>query len=55
MKKKKYQYKLIDKNWSWYPVAWCKSKKGCLTQGLMKTHGCVKKNCMHLDREMQFE
>ena len=53
--KKKYQYRLIDKNWSWYPVAWCKAKRGCLTEGLMKIHGCEKKNCVSLDKEMKFE
>ncbi|MBR5583914.1 MAG: hypothetical protein IKW21_05245 [Lachnospiraceae bacterium] len=55
MKKKKYQYRLIDNNWSWYPVAWCKAKRGCLTEKLMKTHQCKEKNCPGLDRKMEFE
>lgn len=52
---KKYQsdweYRLIDGNWTRQPVAYCKSKKGYLTEGLMKTHRCKKRKCMHLNED----
>lgn len=55
VKKKQYQYLMIDGNWTWFPCAWCKAKKGCLTKKLMKTHKCKEKNCTALDGEMEFE
>ena len=39
------EVRLIDGNWSFYPVAYCKSHSGYLTQGLIDTHRCDERNC----------
>ena len=41
--KKKVQ--LLDGNWSFYPVAYCTHHGGYLTQGLVDTHRCDKRQC----------
>lgn len=37
--------RLIDGNWSFYPAAFCAYHDGYLTQGLIDTHRCNKRNC----------
>lgn len=44
----------IDGNKSYYPIAWCKSKKGWLTIGLETIHKCRKRQCVHYE-ERQVE
>lgn len=48
-------YKCIDGNWTYHPEAYCKARKGVLTKGLMKTHRCRERACMHLDDTVDFE
>lgn len=36
---------LIDGNWTFYPDAFCKAHGAYLTQGLIDTHRCVKRQC----------
>jgi len=36
---------LIDGNYSYYPVAFCKCHNAFLTQGLIDTHRCDKRHC----------
>ena len=50
-----WQYRCIDNNWTYYPVAYCKYKKGCLTEGLMHTHRCKERKCKRLDLTVEFE
>lgn len=38
-------YRLIDGNFSHYPVAECKCHGGYLTQGLIDTHRCEQRHC----------
>jgi hypothetical protein len=45
-KKSDVKVQLIDGNWSFYPVAFCVYHTGYLTQGLIDTHRCDKRNCM---------
>ena len=40
------KYLLIDGNWSFYPVAECRTHNGYLTEGLIETHRCRKRNCV---------
>lgn len=42
------KYQLIDNNFTYYPIAYCKAKKGWLSLGLMHTHKCKDKSCIHL-------
>lgn len=41
-------YRLIDDNWTRKPKAFCIRYDGYLTNGLMNTHGCKKRNCIRL-------
>lgn len=50
-----WQYKCIDGNWSYYPVAYCKYYDGVLTEGLIHTHRCREKECNRLDETQEFE
>ena len=36
---------LIDGNYSYYPIAYCRSKHAFLTEGLANTHSCEKRKC----------
>lgn len=36
---------LIDGNFSYYPIAYCKIHGAFLTQGLADTHRCIKRKC----------
>lgn len=49
-----WEYLCIDGNWTKRPIAFCKSKKGALTEKQIKIHKCDRKNCMHFDETMQF-
>lgn len=40
---------LIDGNFSFYPVAFCKAHRAFLTNGLCDTHKCVKRGCISLE------
>lgn len=53
--RKKFQYKCIDGNWSYYPVAYCKYHKGVLTERLLNTHRCRERQCGRLDETQDFE
>ena len=33
-----WEWKTIDKNWTKYPEAYCKAKKGVLTKKIIKVH-----------------
>lgn len=48
------QYQLIDNNLSYYPIAYCKAHEAWLSLGLMDTHKCIEKGCIHLE-ERQVE
>ena len=39
------KHELIDGNYSFYPVAYCKCHSAFLTQGLIDTHRCEKRRC----------
>ena len=39
------KFELIDGNYSYYPVAYCKCHGAYLTQGLIDTHRCSKRKC----------
>ncbi|NCE98415.1 hypothetical protein [Emergencia sp. 1XD21-10] len=54
-KRRKYQYRCIDGNWTYYPSAYCKYHQGVLTAGLMATHRCKQRNCRRLDETQKFE
>lgn len=41
---------LIDGNFSYYPVAYCKYHSAYLTQGLVETHRCEKRHCRRYER-----
>ena len=41
----KEQMLLIDGNYSFFIVGECKSHRAFLTQGLVDTHGCERKQC----------
>lgn len=53
--KLKEKVQLIDGNWTLYPVAYCKSHGGYLTQGLIETHRCVKRKCSGLGKVIDYE
>ena len=44
-KKRTEKVQLIDGNWTFYPVAYCKVHGGFLTQGLIETHRCGHRQC----------
>lgn len=50
--RRKVPYELIDGNFSYYPVAYCKCHDGYLTQGLIDTHRCEKRQCSGFERMM---
>ena len=45
MKPAETEVQLIDGNYTLYPAAYCKRHGGYLTQGLINTHRCDKRNC----------
>lgn len=53
--KTKYEYEMIDGNWTRHPVAFCHRYKGVLTRNMMHTHQCSEKNCRRLDKSYKFE
>lgn len=53
--KKEWQYRCVDGNWTWCPIAYCRRKKGVLTEGLMRTHKCRERKCGRLDETVEFE
>lgn len=55
MKKDYWEYRLIDQNWTRHPTAYCKRKKGYLTNGLMRTHKCKQRQCPMLDLNIVLE
>ena len=52
---REYQYKLIDGNWAYNPVAYCKYRRGGLTEKLMKTHKCKERNCPKLEENIEVD
>jgi len=44
-KKRMEKVQLIDGNWTFYPVTYCKVHGGFLTQGLIETHRCDHRQC----------
>lgn len=52
-KKEIWEYRTIDDNWTKKPVAYCKSKKGALTNKQMKVHRCKQRQCMHLENNIK--
>lgn len=42
------EVQLIDGNWGFYPVAYCKRYKGHLTIGQMEVHNCTARECINL-------
>jgi hypothetical protein len=48
-------YELIDGNKSHYPVAYCASHSGYLTQGLVDTHRCDKRQCQGFKQVIDYE
>ena len=44
----RWEYRLIDSNWSAKAVAYCTYKHGYLTEPLMKVHKCRKRQCQRL-------
>lgn len=54
-KRMKWQYRCIDGNWSYYPVAYCHYHQGCLTERLLHTHRCRERQCRRLDETQEFE
>lgn len=46
---------LIDGNYSFYYVAYCKRKNGYLTKGLINTHKCDVRKCEQLERYEVFK
>lgn len=46
---------LIDGNYSYYPVAFCKFHKAFLTQGLMEVHRCPQRKCPRFRKVVQNE
>lgn len=46
--KSRYKVQLIDGNFTYYPVAYCKYHQAFMTEGLMTTHRCVKRKCKRL-------
>ena len=44
----RWEYRLIDGNWSPRAVAYCTYHHGYLTEPLMKVHKCRKRQCQRL-------
>lgn len=44
----RWEYRLIDGNWSAKAVAYCTYHHGYLTEPLMKVHKCRKRQCKRL-------
>lgn len=44
----RWEYKLIDGNWSPRAVAYCTYHHGCMTEALMKVHKCRERQCKRL-------
>lgn len=55
MNNNEWWYRLIDQNWTRRPTAYCKRKKGYLTNGLMRTHKCRQRKCPKLDLDIVLE
>ena len=43
-----WEYRLIDGNWTYKASGYCTYYRAYLTDALMRTHGCLKKNCYRL-------
>lgn len=46
--KSRYKVQLIDGNFTYYPIAYCKYHQAFMTEGLMATHRCVNRKCKRL-------
>lgn len=53
-KANRWEYRLIDGNWSPRAVAYCTYHHGALTEALMKVHKCRQRQCKRL-REIDDE
>lgn len=53
--KLKEKVQLVDGNWSFYAVAFCACHNGYLTQGLIDTHRCDKRNCQGFKKVVEHE
>lgn len=51
----RWEYRLIDGNWSPRAVAYCTYHHGYLTEALMKVHGCKKRQCQRLRENIEDE
>lgn len=50
-----WEYRLIDNNWTRHPVAYCRWYKAYLTEGLIRTHKCRKKQCKRLQEDIELD
>ena len=55
VRRTEYEYRCIDGNWTVFPVAYCTYYHGALTQKMMKVHGCKKRNCQRMKKDVEFE
>ena len=55
IKKRDYEYRLIDGNWTYHPTAYCTYYKGFLTQKLSKTHRCKERMCKRYIGNIDFD
>lgn len=53
--KTKYEYEMIDGNWTKHPVAYCTFYRAALTRNMMHTHRCSERHCNKLDKNYKFE
>lgn len=49
----RWEYRLIDGNWSPRAVAYCTYHHGYLTPALMKVHKCYKRQCKRLRENIE--
>ena len=49
----RWEYRLIDGNWSSRAVAYCTYHHGYLTEALMKVHKCKKRKCQRLKENIE--
>ena len=52
-KEERWEYRLIDGNWSPRAVAYCTYHHGYLTEALLKVHKCRKKQCKRLRENIE--
>lgn len=50
--RQKEEHILIDGNFSFFPVAYCKYYQAWLTVGLLETHRCAERQCLRLEKEV---